>query len=300
MSLKFVISRPPKREVEQEAMGFRLNGTNKVHVLLVHGLTGTPVELYFLAGFLNRKGYSVTCPCLANHGRHIEILKKTTWQDCYASVIGALEEIPDAEPVYACGLSMGALLALLLSIDFPHRVQGVCAISPTLFYDGWNMPWYRSLLRVAYLWPLRDFLYFKEESPYGIKNTTIRDAVDRQYRESDFHDTATARKYGYPYFPLALLYQLDLLVRFLTARLPSVTAPVQLIQALDDDMTSLKNSQFIYDSISSDTKELAIFNDSYHVITADQERQKVALKIDEFFRRCRESGERVCEALPYV
>ncbi len=42
-------------------------------------------------------------------------------------------------------------------------------------------------------------------------------------------------------------------------------------------MTSEKNSLFIYNRIKSEIKEIAWLHDSYHVITVDQEREKVAL-----------------------
>jgi carboxylesterase len=82
---------------------------------------------------------------------------------------------------------------------------------------------------------------------------------------------------------VALLYQLQLLVKHVSSILPRIDLPVQLIQAKDDDMTSTKNSKFIYDRISSKVKEIVLLYDSYHVITADQERDTVAEKMESFF-----------------
>jgi carboxylesterase len=299
MPLKLIVSSRAGSGEKPSCQGYALKGTAGGSVLLIHGLTGTPAEMFFLSGFLNRKGYSVSCPCLANHGRHINILKRTTWQQCYDSVKQALGEITEG-PVFACGLSMGALLALQLSIDFTGRIAGVCAISPTLFYDGWNIPWYRRFLPLAYVWPLRYFLFWKEGPPYGIKNATLREIVDRQYRAAEFDDISGVARYGYPYFPISLLYQLELLVRHVIPRLQEVTVPVQLIQALEDDMTGISNSQFIYDSVCSQTKEFALFTDSYHVITADQERQEAANKISAFFLRCLEERGLPAEAAGHV
>jgi carboxylesterase len=76
---------------------------------------------------------------------------------------------------------------------------------------------------------------------------------------------------------------LQLLVRHLTRRLPDIKAPVQLIQAKDDDMTSVRNSKYIYDRVGSEIKEIVLLYDSYHVITADQERDLVAEKMMNFF-----------------
>jgi carboxylesterase len=291
MSVKFFFNfktvphlRPDKGNLAEG--GIFLQGTNGSCVLLIHGLTGTPLEMSFLAGFLNRNGYSVACPRLANHGQPIEILKKTRWQDCYQSVRDAFMALkPDSGKIFAAGLSMGALLALLLAEEFPNRITGVSCLSPTLFYDGWNMPWLKHLLPLAYFTPLKHFFYFKEDPPYGIKNKAIQQRVHEYYSSASITDIEGVAQYGYPYFPLNLLYQLHLLVNYLNKRLKSIKVPVQLIQARDDDMTSVKNSQFIYDRIASEIKELVLLNNSYHVITADQERDKVAGEMERFFNR---------------
>ncbi len=42
--------------------GFTLKGDNGSAVILAHGLTGTPNEMRFLAGYLNKRGHTVVCP----------------------------------------------------------------------------------------------------------------------------------------------------------------------------------------------------------------------------------------------
>lgn len=289
MSVKFSFKflGKAKRILEAEDNGFKLEGANNSAVILIHGLTGSPNEMLFLAKSLNKNGYSVVCPRLANHGQPIEILKKTTWQDCYESARRAFLEISTAKAaVYVSGLSMGALLALLLAEEFPGKVSGISCLSPTLFYDGWNMPWSKFFLPLAYITPLKYISYFKEEPPYGIKNEALREYVHKYYSKAVLADTTKASSYGYPYFPVTLLYQLHLLVKYLNKKLPRVTAPVQFIQAKEDDMTSVKNSEFIYDRIASKQKEMVLLYNSYHVITVDQEREKVAQEMERFFGEC--------------
>ncbi|MCX5679060.1 MAG: alpha/beta hydrolase, partial [Candidatus Omnitrophica bacterium] len=186
--------------------------------------------------------------------------------------------------IFVSGLSMGAILALLLAYEFPDRISGVSCLAPTLFYDGWNTPWSKYFLFLAHS-PIRYIAYFKEEPPYGIKNEIIQERIHRYYKNATLMDLDNVAQYGYPYFPVSLLYQLQLLVKYVSERLPGMRFPVQLIQAKDDDMTSTKNSKFIYDSIASKTKEIVLLYNSYHVITADQERDKVAAKMDNFFCR---------------
>ncbi len=55
--------------------------------------------------------------------------------------------------------------------------------------------------------------------------------------------------------------------------------------AKDDDVASVKNSKFIYDKVRSEIKEMVLLYNSYHVITADQERETVAEKVTDFFDR---------------
>lgn len=276
------------------AVGFQsevtmLQGKRSATLLLIHGLTGTPNEMRFLANYFHRKrGYSVVCPRLANHGAPIHVLKRTKWEEFYASARKAFLQIRQTctGPVFAAGLSMGALLSLLLAREFPGDIAGVSCLSPTLFYDGWNVPWYTSLvLPLLCLPPLKYFCYFKEDPPYGIKNKALQQRVDAYYRNATLDDATGVAAYGYPFFPLTLLHQLRLLVRHVVKILPEVDIPVQIIQATEDDMTSVRNATFIYEKVRTDKKEIVLLEDSYHVITADQERGTVARKMDEFFHR---------------
>jgi carboxylesterase len=267
--------------------GFTLKGDNGAVVLLIHGLTGTPNEMRFLANYLNKKGYTVICPRLANHGESIRVLKHSRWEEFYESVrrIFTEGELKDHKgPIFTGGLSMGALLALLLADEFPDRVSGVCCLAPTLFYDGWNTPWSRFFIPIGYYTPLRYFAYFKEEPPYGIKNEAIQSRIHKYYTKASLEDMDNVEQYGYPYFPVTQLIQLVYLVRRIKKRLPYIKAPVQLVQAKDDDMTSVKNSKYIYDHVGSSVKEIVLLYDSYHVVTADQERETVAEKMEAFFK----------------
>jgi len=285
---KYVIGKRKPSGESTANQGFTFKGNNGRAVILIHGLTGTPVEMKALAQFLNRKGYTVFCPSLANHGEAIEVLKNTRWQEFYESVRRVITEGEAARfsgPIFVSGLSMGALLALLLAKEFKDRIRGVSCLAPTLFYDGWNTPNSKFFLPLGYKTFIKYFFYFKEEPPYGIKNEVIRERIHKYYVNAKFDDMGNVEQYGYPYFPVTLLYQLQLLVKYLIKRLPDICTPVQLIQAKDDDMTSTRNSKFIYDRIGSETKEMVFIYNSYHIITADHERDIVAQKAEAFFDR---------------
>src|ERR1700690_1193513 len=286
MSLVFSMRPPPILEASGIDDGIFMRGTNGRAVILIHGLTGTPNEMRFLAWFLHSHGYTVSCPRLAKPGKALSVVQATPWRKFYSSVSGPDRSLrPDHAQVFACGLSMGALLALLLADEHGELIEGVSFLSPTLFYDGWNVPWYHVLLRLAPWTGIEDRLYFREEPPYGLKNERIRGRVHEFFSSADLHDMSAVDRYGYPFFPVRLLSELRRLVRHLRSRLGGVRCPCQIIQARHDDMSSVRNALFIYERVASAAKEIVYLEDSYHVITADQERGKVANAMLDFFAR---------------
>ena len=260
-----------------------LKGTLGRTVILVHGLTGTPNEMRHLAFSLHKEGYSVICPRLARHGEPLPILKHATWEELYSGLrtvfMAALES---GDQVSVAGLSMSALFVLLLAEEFGKDLAAGICLAPTLFFDGWNVPWYNRLLPLASYTPLRFNLYFKESRPYGIKNERIQGMVHRHYSKARLEDTDGISKYGYAFFPVSLFHELRKLARKIIPMLGQVKAPLLLIHPQEDDTASLKNSELIYDRVSSPVKKLVVLQDSYHVITADQERETVAREMKEF------------------
>jgi len=94
-------------------------------LILVHGLTGTPNEMRFLAFYFNRLGYSVICPRLANHGKPLHVLKRTTWEELYGSLRTVfMDALKTGDQVYVAGLSMSALFVLLLAEEFGRSLPG--------------------------------------------------------------------------------------------------------------------------------------------------------------------------------
>ena len=260
-----------------------LDGELRRTIILLHGLTGTPNEMRYLAFSLNKKGYRVICPRLANHGQPLHVLKHTTWEELYNPLRAVfLKELESGNKVYIGGLSMSALFVLLLAEEFQEKLAGGICLAPTLFFDGWNVPWYHRLLPLASHTPLKYCLYFKESPPYGIKNEKIRAMVHRYYGRARLDDIEQIAKYGYAYFPVSLFHQLQRLVRTVIPLLDRINVPMLLIHPQEDDTASVRNSELIYARISSPVKRLVILTDSYHVVTADQEREKVGAAMLEF------------------
>ena len=257
-------------------------------VLLLHGLTGSPTELGYLAHSLrHRGGHAVHVPRLLNHGQPLGVLARTRWRELYASAKEAFLEargIAQAKksPLVVGGLSLGAVLSLMLAAEYPEDIAGAACLSPTLFYDGWNVPWLHRLIPLVNYTPLKFFSYFRESEPYGLRDEVLRKKIAEQYGKMSLHASGDAASLGYAHFPVRLFCEMQTLIERCKHLLPAVTSPVLLIQAVNDDMTGPKNSEYIRDRVSSSRRELVMLEKSYHVVSADIERSSVAEHLQRF------------------
>jgi len=254
-------------------------------VLLVHGITGAPTEMKPLVRKLAASGFSVSCPQLAGHCSTLKDLKKTRWQDWYASVEEGLDRLSrECETVFVAGLSMGALLALKLAANNPERIQGIATLSATFFYDGWNVPKFRQryVLPLAVYSPLRFFMSYHEPAPYGIKDERIRNIIAAVYAGNGSN---MPEKYGYSEFPGVTVYETFRLIREVKRDLSGHVAPLLIVHSTEDDMASLKNATFLASNVSSSQVETFYVDDTYHVLTLDKRKNDVAARVAEFFLR---------------
>jgi carboxylesterase len=165
---------------------------------------------------------------------------------------------------------MGAVLALRLAAERPDEVHGLALYAPTLWYDGWAMPWYRFALRLAmptrfgrYL--VSRFYDFGETAPYGIKDPTIRGVVLAAMSSGDTTEA------GIMVTPGASLCELCLLIGDVTPRLGAIKTPALVIQAREDDLSSIRNAQYLQRCLGGIVDTL-ILDDSYHIVTVDRQR----------------------------
>ncbi|HJW04861.1 MAG TPA: alpha/beta fold hydrolase [Rhodanobacter sp.] len=249
-------------------------------VLLIHGLTGTPMEMKLLGKGLNNAGFTVHGMQLAGHCGNVEDLLATGWRDWYASVERAADAMLDkVDQLFVGGLSMGALLALKLAAERPGRVAGVGVYGATFRYDGWSIP---KLARLSFLLPLLKKLgigrerSFMEQPPYGIRDERLRAQVSAAMLGGD---SAAAGLPGNPWYSLAEMYGLAADVR---RQLPRVTAPCLVAHASDDDVASPKNAELVMRGVSAPT-ELLLLEDSYHMITIDKQRRTLIERSAAFF-----------------
>jgi carboxylesterase len=258
--------------------GFHFAG-GPTAVLLIHGLTGTPAEVKAVGKILWRAGYSVYGVQLAGHCGTEDDLLATRWHDWLFSSLEAFDQIRrDHATVFVGGLSMGALLSLLVATERSEQVAGCLLYSPTLSYDGWSVPRASIFLHFAIALGLGRFFRFREHFPYGIKDERLRARMLKAMASGQSADA------GLMYMPGLSLGQLLRLIAQLKRRLPAIRTPALVLHAREDDITSIRNAGYIAARLGGRVEKVLLEN-SYHMITIDQERDLVAEHSIAFMQR---------------
>ena len=257
-------------ELEMTIKDLTLNiAGNRVGLLLLHGLCGTPLEMRYVAYGAARSGFTVHCPLIAGHGGEESDVATSTWQDWYVSAEKALHEIrKECDVVLVGGLSTGALLALLLAARNPKLVQGTMSYAPTIWLNGWVIPWYARFFSLVHTKWFANLIDFPDIEPHGIKDPRVRDFVRKAFMN---HETSVA---GLPSTPGGAVLEHRWLSRAMRREIGKTTQPALLIHPREDDYAHLNNAEYLQKKLSGRVNTV-ILDDSYHNITIDKQRQIV-------------------------
>jgi len=264
-------------------------------VLLIHGLTGTPAEMRFVAKGLQRRGCTVYAMQLAGHcGTEAELLA-TGWRDWAASVHAAAARLSaQVDRLFVGGLSMGALLALNYALEAPDAVAGLALYGTTFRYDGWAVP---AIGKLSFLLPwvvplgIGRRRSFTEVFPYGLRDERMRQRIVGAMFGGD---SSAAGLPGNPWPSLAELYRL---ARHVRARLRRINAPALIVHASEDDVASLRNARLLLDNLGGPSDLLELRN-SYHMVTLDGERETLIEASAQFFQRVQRGRQQATTPLP--
>jgi carboxylesterase len=241
--------------VSKEA--FHHDGSAEVGVLLCHGFTGSPISMRPWADHLVEQGWSVRLPLLPGHGTHWRDANRTTWNDWYAEVERAYDELQArCDKVFAVGLSMGATLVLRLAQQKGEDLSGVVVVNPTVTM------------------PRRDAMLL----PVAGRILSNFPAIGNDIRKPGVTEGAYERT------PLKAALSLKQLQRAVRTDLAKVTQPLLLLHSADDHVVPPINSAIVYAGISSADKREVVLTDSYHVATLDHDAERIFDESDEFIR----------------
>ena len=244
-------------------------------VLLLHGLSSSPLELRYIARAMHREGFTAVAPTFDGYSAGTQEQRMEAWLAAAVREFDAL--IEEYTTVSICGLSIGAALAIALAVERPAS-RALILLSVTLDYDGWAIPWYRFLLDWAWYTPLRHRWRYREGDPYGLRNEALRAKIARTMQRDAISEVGPSS------ISLPALHEASRLSARVRRQLPAVTADTLIIHAIDDETASPLNARFVDANIGASFLRTIFLDDSYHMITSDNEREIVAREIVMFLR----------------
>lgn len=227
-------------------------------IIFFHGFTGSPYEGKEFASHFSQKGYTVWVPLLPGHGTHPRDLIDIRWSDWYRYGEDCLTKLrKQCNRIIVAGQSMGSALALSLAAN--HPVEAVVSLAGAVFLKDW---------RLIFLPIARKII------PYHYKSR----GPDVSLKEAK-KNSASYRKY-----PVKSIDEFLSLLDFAKGNLKKINAPLLLIHSKNDHTVTYKNMDYIYTHVSSAIRKKFTLQNSYHIVSIDNERVEVFQIIENFLK----------------
>lgn len=228
-----------------------------IGALLCHGFTGTPASMRPWAEYLAAAGLSVSLPRLPGHGTTWQEMARTRWEDWYAEVDRAYEELRSrTAEVFVMGLSMGGCLALRLAEVHGSGVAGLVLVNPSLAPD-------------TKLFLLAPVLKFIVPSLAGVGSDVKKEGV---------------RELAYDRVPVPAAASLPRLWRLTQRRLADVRQPVLVYRSTVDHVVGPASMKVLRAGLPAERLTVRECPDSYHVATIDNDAEQIFAGSLEFVR----------------
>lgn len=248
-------------------------------MLLFHGLLSSPQEFGLIHHSMRARGLRHEAVQVAGYtsGTASAAPDWRQWRAEAAALVRA--RALDGQPVLLGGLCMGGILAAAAALAAPAHVAGLVLMSPSFEFDGWGQSPVRHLRHIAYWTGLHRYFGMSEREPFGVKNDKIRKWISSQLREGADSAAGPAR------VSLTALREGERMLAEVRARLGELQCPILLIHARDDEISSLAGVERLFGRLPQRDKELVVLDNSYHMITIDNDRHEVSSLLSQFSRR---------------
>ncbi|MGH2449870.1 MAG: alpha/beta hydrolase [Candidatus Limnocylindria bacterium] len=248
------------REGMSAVRHIRFDGTRDTAVLLLHGLTGTPLEMRCLGEALAADGHTVHIPLLPGRGTCPDDMDGLCWEDWMRDALRVYDELAAGHrQVVVGGLSAGGTMAL----DIALRRRP----SALLLYAAVVSISHRLAYLAPYVWPVIRRL----RSP-----------------KSDLVDPSSALV-CYDPAPVRAVAELIYGIRRVRSRLREITAPSLVAHAVRDRFVPLASAQEIAGRLGGPVRTL-FMEGTGHALTVDAKRDEVAQETREFLEARLSSG----------
>ena len=214
--------------------------------------------------YLNKHGLTCLGVRLAGHATDPEDMIRSNWTDWTVSVedgYNLLRGITDT--IFLVGLSMGGVLALLMSTRL--TVRGTVAMS-----TPYKLPDDPRLRHIEWISKIVAYMPKSDKEPGA-------DWFDKE---------AWKERVVYPDNPVRSIGELNKMLGEMRTALPRLKAPVLLMHSKDDDYVLPENMELIYDDLKNVSDKTKLYlTGSCHVVTRDAARHQVFETALEFIQR---------------
>ncbi len=260
---------PPRLTLRPSSQGVRpapeVAGNHRVFIggeagcLLLHGFSGSPLEMTPMAEALAAEGWTVSLAQLAGHGTTADALARTRWTDWVASAHEAYLDLHRrCRRIAIVGLSMGGALSLYLAAS--EHPAAVVAISTPIRVR----PTLAALAKVAArVLPVAPILF----------RLSPRAPEVRAYRS--------------PYTKIPLTMTEELISLFDATRevLPTLRVPVLVVQGGRDWVIPRGSADEIVTLARAAPSQLLWLPHSGHVATLDRDRAVLFARVKRFLHQ---------------
>lgn len=235
-------------------------------ILLIHGFTGYPGDMIYLAEQLHAEGYTVRVPRLPGHGTDAGDFLSSNWKDWLRRAIDEyLELAARYQTVYVGGLSMGGVLAAIIASCYP--VKRVLLYAPAFKVRN-------KFIAVSGL--------------IGLFWKRVRSGSHEYYHEPDKEYISTEY---WDYLWPSQSWGLYRLMRVARKRLGKVRGEVLTIISEADETVPPSVAQLVEKQIDAARLETVVLTKSAHPVTRDVEAERVAAETLRFLGNRKEQAE---------
>jgi len=232
-------------------------------VLLCHGFTGTPQSLRPWAEYLAEAGLTISLPRLPGHGTTWQEMARTRWEDWYAEVDRAFDELrASTDEIFVMGLSMGGCLALRLAELRGHAVSGLVLVNPSVTAE-------------TKLFLLAPVMKLVVPTLKGVASDIKKPGIT---------------ELAYDRVPVKAAASLPALWRITQQQLGQVTQPVRIYRSAADHVVGPANLEILRRTLPASQLEVIECPDSYHVATLDNDAEAIFAGSLDFVRSHSHAG----------
>jgi carboxylesterase len=260
-------------EAQAEKAPARPVGPQPLPVVLLHGLLSTPREFGLISLPLQSRGVELIIPHIKGYteGDRTRFTHWQEWVDAAAEAIH--EQVGVDRPFVLGGLCTGGMVAAAVALRGEFNIQSLVMLSPSFGYDGWGRDRWWGWRKLGFVLGIDRWISIRERSPYGIKNEKIRRWVER-----DMEQRASSAA-GPSALPLWGINQSERLMRYVVKRLPGLHTPTVIMTSTEDEICTVASVRRVFDTLPGDANRLVVLENSFHMITIDNDRQQVTAEL---------------------